>query len=75
MLLKCCNNVHQHVAFPPGNPFWFPTDPLVKIVKDGRAQDRMFENCWRHYCSEGWGGSYELDPEMMPHHGLVQFVM
>lgn len=58
-----------------GNPFWFPTDPLIDIIKTGRAKERMFENCWRHYCSEGWGGTYEIDPEKMPHHGLVQFVM
>ncbi len=58
-----------------GNPFWFPTDPLVEIVKAGRKRDRMFENCWRHYCSEGWGGTYEIEPELMPHHGIVQFVM
>ena len=58
-----------------GNPFWFPTDPLIEIVKAGRRRDRMFENTWRHYCSEGWGGTYEIDPELMCHHGLVQFVM
>ncbi len=58
-----------------GNPFWFPTDPLIDIIRVGRRRDRMFENCWRHYCSEGWGGTYEIDPEKMPHHGIVQFVM
>jgi len=58
-----------------GNPFWFPSDPLVEVVKIGRGKERMFENCWRHYCSEGWGGSYDIDPDRMPHHGLVQFVM
>ncbi|CAD7938306.1 unnamed protein product [Amoebophrya sp. A25] len=58
-----------------GIPFWFPTEPLIAIVKEGRKRDRMFENCWRHYCSEGWGGTYEIEPERMPHHGLVQFAM